>query len=441
MIKLSDHFSYGKLMRFTISSIIMLVFTSIYGIVDGFFVSNYVGKTEFTAVNFIMPVLLILGCVGFMFGTGGGALISKTIGEGDREKANEYFSSIVYVSILVAIILSLLGIIFLEPIAMLLGAEGDMLEYSVVYGRIILLALPFYVMQYEFQCLFATAEKPKLGLYVTAISGFTNMVLDAVFILVFKWGLAGAAIATAMSQFVGGVIPLIYFARKNTSLLKLGKFKFNGKIILKTCTNGSSEFMSNVSASIVGMIFNYQLMQYAGEDGIAAYGVVMYISMIFQAVFIGYSVGSSPIVSYNYGSNNNEELKSVLKKSLVIISIFSLIMFIAGETLSKPFTLVFASYDENLLNMTNKAFKIYSISFLVSGFSIYGSSFFTALNDGFISALISFLRTFLFQIVALIILPIIFGLNGIWFSIVVAEGLSIIVTITLLIVLKKKYKY
>ncbi len=441
MIKLSDHFSYGKLMRFTISSIIMLVFSSIYGIVDGFFVSNYVGKTEFTAVNFIMPVLLVLGCVGFMFGTGGGALISKTIGEGNKEKANEYFSSIVYVSILVAIVLSLLGIVFLEPIAMLLGAEGDMLEYSVVYGRIILLALPFYVMQYEFQCLFATAEKPKLGLYVTAISGCTNMVLDAVFILVFKWGLAGAAIATAMSQFVGGVIPLIYFARKNTSLLKLGKFKFNGKIILKTCTNGSSEFMSNVSASIVGMIFNYQLMQYAGEDGIAAYGVVMYISMIFQAVFIGYSVGSSPIVSYNYGSNNNEELKSVLKKSLVIISIFSLIMFIAGETLSKPFTLIFASYDENLLNMTNKAFKIYSLSFLVSGFTIYGSSFFTALNDGFISALISFLRTFLFQLASLIILPLIFGLNGIWFSIVVAEGLALIVTLTLLIILKKKYKY
>lgn len=441
MIKLSDHFSYGKLMRFTISSIIMLVFSSIYGIVDGFFVSNYVGKTEFTAVNFIMPVLLVLGCIGFMFGTGGGALISKTIGEGENEKANEYFSSVVYVSIFVAIILAVLGIVFLKPIAIFLGAEGDMLKYSLIYGRIILLALPFYVLQYEFQCLLVTAEKPKMGLYVTVISGFTNMVLDAVFILVFKWGLAGAAIATAMSQFSGGIIPLIYFARKNTSLLKLGKFKFNGKVILKVCTNGSSEFMSNVSASIVGMVYNYQLMKYAGEDGIAAYGVVMYICMIFQAVFIGYSVGSSPIVSYNYGANNQKELKSVLKKSLVIVAIFSFLMFIAGETLSKPFTLIFASYDENLLNMTNKAFKIYSISFLASGFTIFGSSFFTALNDGFISALISFLRTFLFQLASLIILPLIFGLNGIWFSIVVAEGLAIIVTMTLLIVLKKKYKY
>lgn len=441
MIKLSDHFTYKSLFRFTYSSILMLLFSSIYGIVDGFFVSNYVGKTPFAALNFIMPVLMILGCIGFMFGTGGSAIISKLFGEKNNQKANEIFSMNIFVSIVLSIVLGVLGFIFLPQIGYLLGARGEMLSYSVIYGRIIIAALPFYILQYEFQCLFATSEKPKMGLYVTLAAGFANMILDWLFVAVFSFGLVGAAVATAISQFVGGIIPLIYYLRKNTSLLRLCKFKFDGKALLKTCTNGSSEFMSNISMSLVSMLYNYQLMKYAGEDGVSAYGVLMYVSMIFQAIFIGYSVGVAPIVGYNYGSSNNNELKSILKKSFVVIGVCSLFMFLAGEIFSRPLTKIFVSYDENLLSLTSKAFKIFSFSFLFSGISIFGSSFFTALNNGLISALISFLRCLVFQVVAVIVFPLIWKIDGIWFSIVFAEIMSVCTTICFLVIKKKKYNY
>lgn len=441
MIQLSDHFNIPRLLRFTFPSIIMLVFTSIYSVVDGFFVSNFVGKPPFTAVNFIMPFLMILGCVGFMFGTGGGALIAMTLGEGDRERANQTFSLLVYVSIACGIVLSAFGLIFLRPIAGALGASGQMLEDSVTYGRIILLAIPAYILQYEFQCLFATAEKPQLGLCVTVAAGLTNIVLDALFVAVFSWGLEGAAAATALSQCVGGVIPLFYFSRPNASLLRLTRAKFDGNVLLKTCTNGSSELMSNLSMSVVSMLYNVQLLKYAGEDGIAAYGVLMYVSMIFQAVFIGYSVGTAPIISYHYGAQNHQELKGLLKKSLVIIGVFALMMFSAAELLSGPLAMIYVGYDQGLLAMTLRAFLIYSFSFLFSGFSIFGSSFFTALNNGLVSALISFLRTLVFQVAAVLLFPLIWKLDGIWLSVVGAEVMALIVTLLFLVGNRKTYHY
>lgn len=441
IIKLSDHFTYRRLLRFTFPTIVMLIFTSVYGVVDGFFVSNFTGKTPFAAVNFIMPLLMILGCVGFMFGTGGAALISLTMGEGKTQKANEIFSLIVYASAVCGIVLAVFGYVFLRPIASLMGAEGALLENCVIYGRIILAALPFYVLQYEFQCLFATAEKPKLGLYVTVAAGITNIVLDALLVAVFGLGLEGAAVATAISQFVGGVIPLFYFGRKNSSLLQLTKCGFDGHALLKTCTNGASELASNISMSLVSMLYNVQLMKYAGEDGIAAYGVLMYVSMIFQAVFLGYSVGAAPVTGYHYGAGNYEELKGLLKKSFILIGSFSVLMFAAGETLSGPLSALFVGYDEGLLALTAHAFMIFSLSFLFSGISIFGSSFFTALNDGLTSALISFMRTLLFQSMAIMILPLFWGIDGIWISTVAAEVMSVIVTALFLFAKRKKYQY
>lgn len=441
MIQLSDHFSFQRLLRFTFPSIIMMVFTSIYGVVDGFFVSNFVGKTPFAAVNFIMPLLIILGCAGFMFGTGGSALIAKNMGEGKMKKANEVFSLIVYAAVACGILLMVLGLIFIRPAALLMGAKDQLLEDSILYGNIILIAQPFFILQYEFQCLFATAEKPKFGLYVTIASGVTNMILDAVFVAIFRWGLAGAAAATAFSQFVGGVIPLIYFARKNSSQLQLGACKFDGKVLLKTCTNGCSELMSSISASVVGMLYNIQLMKYAGENGVAAYGVLMYVSMIFQAIFIGYSVGGAPIIGYHYGAQNYNELKNLRKKSMILIGIFSVLMFSAGQILAKPLSLIFVSYDRELLEMTIHAFTIFSFSFLLSGFSIFSSSFFTALNDGLTSALISFLRTMVFQCSTVMIFPMFWALDGIWISIVAAEAMAAIVIILLLIGKQKQYHY
>lgn len=440
-IQLSDHFTYQKLLRFTLPSVITMLFTSIYGIVDGLFVSNFVGKTPFAAVNFVIPVMMIVATVGFMFGTGGSALIAKTLGEGDREKANRLFSLFVYLSFSLGIVIAVIAFIFLRPIVSLIGAKDEMLTYSVTYGRIILLSLPVYILQMEFQSFFVTAEKPKLGLYVTIACGMTNMILDALFMAVFHWGVAGAAAATAISQTIGGVAPLFYFGRENTSLLRLGKTKFDGKATLKACTNGSSEFMSNISMSLVSMLYNLQLMKYAGENGVAAYGVLMYVGMIFCAVFIGYSVGTAPVIGYHYGAAHYDELKSLLKKSCLILLLTSAVMFAASELLGRPLAALFVGYDAALLSLTSRGFMIFSAVFLFMGFTIFSSSFFTALNNGLVSALISFLRTLVFQIAAVLLLPLLWGIDGIWFSIIVPELLSLLVSGLFLFGLRGKYHY
>lgn len=440
-IQLSDHFTYKKLFLFTMPPIMMMIFTSIYSVVDGYFVSNYIGKTPFAALNLIYPFIMIMSSVGFMFGAGGSALIAKTLGQKQPQKANMQFSLIVYTSIILAVILSIIGIVFIKPISSLLGAQGEMKELCVLYGTIILIALPFFVLQFEFQSLFITAEKPKLGLWSTVASGVTNMVLDWLFIAIFNWGLAGAAIATALAQVVGGVIPLIYFSRKNTSLLKLSSTLFDSRTLIKTFTNGSSELMSNLSMSLVCMLYNIQLLKYAGENGVSAYGVLMYVSMIFIAVFIGYSVGTAPVISFHFGAKNHAELKNLLKKSILIIIISSVLMVILGEVLAKPLSLLYVGYDKELLELTQHSFVIYSFSFLFAGFAIFGSSFFTALNDGLTSAVISFLRTLVFQVAAILILPLIFDTDGIWYSLIVAEVLAVAVTVLFLFLKRKKYKY
>ena len=442
-IQLSDHFTFGRLLRFTVPTMGMMIFTSIYSVVDGFFVSNFAGKTPFAAVNLIFPFLMILSTVGFMFGTGGSAIVAKTFGEGDNKKANEYFSLFVYVTAILGIILAILGIIFIRPIAKLLGAEGEMLKNAIIYARIILIALPFNVLQFLFQSFFVTAEKPKMGLTVTVMSGLTNMVLDAVLVILLpqQYKLAGAAVATALSQTVGGLVPLIYFSRKNSSILRLCKTKFIGKAVGKACTNGSSEFMSNVSMSLVGMLYNGQLLKYAGEDGVAAYGVMMYVSMIFSALFIGYSIGTAPIIGYHDGAMNYSELKSLLRKSLIIIGSFGIAMIAAGELLAQPLAKIFVSYDQTLLELTISGFRIYALSFFFMGYAIYSSSFFTALNDGVTSALISFLRTLVFQVAAVLILPAILGIDGIWYSIIVAEFMAVVISAIFLITKRNKYHY
>lgn len=440
-ISLSDHFTYKKLLSFTLPSIAMMIFTSIYGVVDGYFVSNFAGKTPFAAVNIIYPFIMILGSVGFMFGTGGSALIARTMGEGNSERAKRLFSLFVYVSVGLGVFISALGIIFIRPVAALLGAEGELLENAVIYGRIILLANPAFILQMEFQSFFITAEKPQLGLIVTVLSGVTNMVLDALLVAVFPFGLRGAAIATALSQVVGGVVPLVYFLLPNKSLLKLGKTKWEGKALLRACTNGSSELMSQISMSLVSMLYNAQLLKYAGENGVAAYGVLMYVCMIFLAIFIGYTVGTAPVVSFHFGAKNHNELKSLLKKSLVLIGIGSVCMLLLSEVLATPLSLIFVGYDKELLSLTTRAFIFFSFSFLFSGFAIYFSGFFTALNDGLTSALISFLRTLVFQIAAVLILPLILGLDGIWLSLVVAEFFAVMVGIVFIIAKRKKYNY
>lgn len=422
-------------------SIIMMVFTSIYGVVDGLFVSNIVGETAFTAVNFIMPVTMILSAVGFMFGTGGSALVSKTLGEGDRDKANRIFSLVVYTTTATGVILGALGIALMRVVASALGAEGEMLENSVLYGRIIVGVLPLFMLQMAFQSLFVTAEKPKLGLFVTVLSGVTNMVLDALFVAVFRWGIVGAAAATAASQLVGGVVPLIYFLRKNDSLLRLGKTRLNWRVLGKTCSNGSSEFVSQSSMSIVNMLYNTQLIKYAGEGGVAAYGVMMYVNLVFLAIFIGYSIGTAPIIGYNYGAKNSDELRNIRRKSIFIIVATSVVMLAVSELSAEALAGIFVGKNPELCALTARGFRIFSLSFLFAGINIFGSSFFTALNNGLISALISFLRTLVFQIGAVLILPLFLETDGIFLSVAVAEIAAFVLTVSFIVAKKKKYNY
>ncbi len=440
-IQLSEHFNYRKLIKFTFPSIVMMIFTSVYGVVDGVFVSNFVGKTAFTAVNFVMPVIMILGAVGFIFGPGGSAIVAKTMGEKKPEEANRQFSMIVCVAAITGMILAVLGIVFVRPIVSLLGAEGEMLDTCVLYGRIILAATPAYVLQYAFQSFFITAEKPTLGLKVTVASGVSNIILDALLVVAFPLGIIGAALATALSQFIGGVFPIIYFAKENPSALRLTRTKFHTRTLVNTCINGSSELLSNISISIVSMLYNMLLLKYAGEDGVAAYGVLMYVNMIFLGLFFGYAMGTAPIVSYHYGAGNHKELQSLRKKSLLIVNLSSISMFVLAEVLARPLSLIFTGYDKGLLDMTIRGFFIYSFSFLFAGFGIWSSSFFTALNNGLVSAVISFLRTLVFQVGAVLILPLFMELDGIWLSIVIAELLSVVVGVIFLLTLKKKYNY
>lgn len=438
-IQLSEHFTYGKLLRFTLPSIIMMIFTSIYGVVDGIFVSNFAGKTPFAAINLIMPYLMVFGTLGFMVGTGGTALISKTLGMGDHKKANEIFSMLTYFSIIGGVVLTAISMLLMRPAAIVLGAEGEMLEDCVLYGMIVQTALPAYILQFAFQSFCVTAEKPNLSLGMMVVAGLCNIVLDAT--LVPKWGLVGAAAATAIAQAIGAVIPIIYFARPNSSLLRLGKCGFDGKALLRTCTNGASELMSNLSMSVVGMLYNLQLLHYAGEDGIAAYGVIMYVNFVFVSVFIGFAIGSAPLFGYNYGADNRMELKNLFRKSLVILSCFAAAMLVAAELLAVPLSKIFVGYDQTLLEMTVWGFMIYSLSFLLCGFNIFGSSMFTALNNGLVSAVISFLRTLVCQIAAVMILPIFFGVDGIWLSVVVAELAALLLTISCFAIFRKRYHY
>lgn len=440
-IQLSDHFTYKKLLRFVLPSVIMMVFTSIYGVVDGLCVSNFVGKTPFAAINLIMPFVMIFGGIGFMFGTGGSALVAKTLGEKQPEKANRYFTMMVWVTLIVGVIISVIGIIFMRPISVLLGADEAMLEDCVIYGRIVIGFNTAFMLQNLFQSFLIAAEKPRLGLVATLAAGFTNMILDVLFVDAFKWGVAGAAIATGISQCVGGIIPFVYFLRPNDSLLHLTGTRLEWRPILAASANGSSELVSNITASVVGMLYNFQLLEYAGQDGVAAYGVMMYVEFIFVAIFVGYSIGSAPIISYHYGAENHAELKNMLHKSLLLMLGGGVLMLVAAQVLAGPLAHLFVGYDKTLFDMTVHGFRIFSLFVLFIGFNIFASSFFTALNNGGISAAISFLRTFVFKFSAVLFMPLLFKLDGIWWATVVAEVLAFIISAIFIICKRKKYQY
>ena len=440
-IKLSDHFNYGRLIRFTLPSISMMIFTSIYGVVDGLFVSNYVGETPFAALNLIIPYIMIFGAFGSMLGTGGSALVAVTLGMGDREKANRTFSLVIYTQIAVGLVFMAAGMILAEPAARLLGADENMLGYCVQYARISFISIVPFTLQYAFQTFFITAEKPKLGLYVTIAAGVTNMLLDGLLVGVLRLGLPGAAYATVASEMVGGLVPLFYFLRPNTSLLRLGRTRWDGRALFRTVTNGSSEFMSNVSMSLVSMLYNLQLMKYAGEDGVAAYGVIMYTNFIFIGLFFGYSMGAGPVVGFHYGAGDTDELKNVFSRSLKMIGTAAVIITGVSMLSARVMAMIFVSRNPELLEITTSAIRIYSVCYLFCGFNLFGSSFFTALNNGAVSALLSFMRALVFQVLFVFLLPPLFALNGIWFAIVTSEACALVLSVICLVRFRKRYQY
>lgn len=440
-IQLSEHFTYKKLLRFTLPSIVMMVFSSIYGVVDGVFVSNFVGSEAFAAVNLIMPFLMVLGAVGFMIGTGGSALVSFTLGTGDERKANEIFSMLIYVLIAVGAVFTVVGMVFMEPVARFLGADETMVPVCVTYGRIVLAALIPFMLQNTFQSFLVAAERPNLGLYITIAAGVTNMVLDALFIAVFRWGVAGAALATSISQFIGGIIPLVYFIFPNRSKLRLCRTKLSMRTLGKACGNGLSEFLSNISMSVVNMLYNWQLMRMMGSAGVAVFGVIMYVNFIFVSIFLGYSIGSAPIVGYHYGAGNKPELQGLLRKSTCLTAVMSVALTAAALILARPLSMIFMSYDKELLETTVHAFTIYSFSFLLVGFNIYTSAFFTALNDGLTSALISFGRTLVFEVAAVLLLPLVLDIDGVWAAVIAAEAAAFVLSLVCIVKNRRKYGY
>ena len=440
-IQLSDHFTYRKLLQFVFPSIVMMIFTSIYGVVDGLFVSNYAGKTAFAAINLVMPFIMVLGGIGFMIGTGGTALVSKILGEEDQEKAKRYFSMMILFTVLVGAVLTVVGVVFMRPVALFLGATPEMLADCVLYGRIVIAFTGAFMLQNVFQSFLIAAEKPKLGLAATVAAGVTNMVLDALFVAVFHWGIAGAAIATGLSQCVGGLFPLLYFLRPNTSKLRLVRTKLELRPILNACGNGSSELMSNISSSIVSMVYNFQLLKYLGEDGVSAYGVLMYVQFVFVAIYIGYSIGCAPIVGFHYGAQNHPELKNMLRMSVILMSASGVVLTVLARVLAAPLAKIFVGYDEGLFTLTCHAFRLFSFAFLFAGFNIFASSFFTALGNGLISATISFLRTLVFQTSSVILLPLLLGVDGIWYAITAAEIFATLISIIFLLAKRRKYHY
>ena len=440
-IQLSNHFTYRKLLQFVFPSIVMMIFTSIYGVVDGLFVSNFAGKTAFAAINLVMPFIMVLGGIGFMIGTGGTALVSKILGEGDGEKARRYFSMMILFTVLVGAVLTAVGIAFMRPVALFLGATPEMLADCVLYGRIVIAFTGVFMLQNVFQSFLIAAEKPKLGLAATVAAGVTNMVLDALFVAGFRWGIAGAAIATGLSQCVGGLLPLVYFLRPNTSKLRLVRTKLELQPILNACGNGSSELMSNISSSVVSMVYNFQLLKYLGEDGVSAYGVLMYVQFIFVAIYIGYSIGCAPIVGFHYGAQNHPELKNMLRKSVILMSASGVVLTVLARVLAASLAKIFVGYDEGLFALTCHAFRLFSFAFLFAGFNIFASSFFTALGNGLISAAISFLRTLVFQTSSVIFLPLLLGVDGIWYAITAAEIFATLISLIFLLAKRRKYHY
>ena len=440
-IQLSDHFTYRKLSAFVLPTIAMMVLTSMYTMVDALFISHFVGEIALAAVNFVFPVIMLLGGLGFMLGTGGTALVAKTFGQGDNDRARRYFTQVTLLAALLGGAMAGIGILFLPQMCILLGGTDKLMPDAVLYGRVMLGFLPCCILQCTFQALVVAAEKPKMAFWLSVAGGVTNLALDLLFVVFFGWGLAGAALATGLSQAVAGLIPVVYFFFPNNSLLRFVRTRLELRPMLQACSNGASELVTGISASFIGMLYNYQLLQYYGEEGVAAYGVVMYVAFLFGSIIFGYDLGCNPLFAYNHGAENHAELRNLFRKSLVLITGAGIILCASALLFSSPLAYLFVGYSAELTELAKYAFCVFSVYFALHGYNIFASGLFTAMNNGFISALIAFSRTFLFQSVAVLLLPLLFGAGGIWWSAAVAEVSTLCISVYLVLRFRSRYGY
>lgn len=440
-VELAGHYGLRRLVKTSLPMIAMMIVTSIYSIVDGYFISNFAGSTAFAAMNLVWPALALISAVGLMIGTGGSALVSKTLGEGDTGRADEIFTMLVHIALIIGAVLTVGLFIFMKPLIIALGAEGEMIPKAVMYGRIVVLAMPEFIMQMMFQSFYMTAERPELGTRMSIISGCINIALDALFVVGFGWGLTGAAVATALALAVGGIYPLWFFSSKknNTHLQFVCFSRIDWKAITRTCTNGMSEYVGNIALNIVSIGYNLQLMKYIGENGVSAYGIIMYVGFIFAAVYIGYNLCVSQVIAYNFGAGNRAELRSLLKKSLLLIGIGGVIMTALAEGSAPLLAKIFVGYDAELCSLTVRALRIYMLSFLICGFNMFCSAWFTALNNGLVSAAAAFARTLIFELGAVLIVPGIIGIDGIWLAVSIAEVLAVLMSAILILAYRKRY--
>ena len=440
---MEGHYGYRRILKEMWPMVLMLMVTSVYSIVDGWFISNFAGSTAFAAMNIIWPAIAIISALGLMVGAGGSALVSKTFGEGDDERANHIFTMLIKLTFIAGAVISAALFVVMKPLAAALGAEGEMVRYAVIYGRILTAALPVYMLQMAMQPFYMVAGRPELGTITSIACGLTNIALDALFVAGLGWGLTGAAVATAASFIVGGCIPAAFFAskRNKTPLRFLKDSRYEWPAIGQSLSNGLSEFVGNISFNIVGICYNLQLMKYIGENGVSAYGVLMYVGFIFGSVFIGYNMGISQVISYKYGAGDKAELRSLLRKSCALVAVAGIVITATVELLAPLLSRLFVGYYPALRDLTTYALHIYMISFLICGFNMFASAWFTALNNGPVSAVISFTRTLVFELGCVFILPLLFGIDGIWVAVNVAEVLALILSAALVLGFRKRYGY
>lgn len=441
-IELSGHYSVRRLLVSAVPSIVMILVTSLYSIVDGVFVSNFAGTTPFAALNLMWPAMQVVTVLGLMVGTGGSALVSKTKGEGDDKKADAIFSTLVRFTLILGVIMGALFFILTPQIARWLGAEGELLRQSIIYARICISVAPVFMIQMAFNSFFMAAEKPQLGTALSIASGITNIIVDAVLIVWLKMGIAGAAIGTASGMAVGGLYPIFYFSSKrNSSSLHLVKNTAEFRHVLKACSNGLSEYVGNIALSVVSICYNVQLMKYLGENGVSVYGILMYLGFAFASLFIGYNIMATPVIGYNYGAGNRPELKSLLNKSMGIVLTTGILLAGIVTALARPLATIFVSYDPELLDLAVRAIRIYFISFTICGINMFTSAWFTGLNNGIVSAVAAFTRTLVFELGAVFVIPALFGIDAIWAAVNVAEVLALILSAALILAFRRRYGY